>query len=87
MIERIIRKYVEKLEPTDIDKFARENGVTLTPQECQYLYHIMKTKWENVVFGDATTTLVEAKAHLSETTYEKVEELLYLYREKYKNYL
>lgn len=87
MIERMIRKYVENLKMEDIYQFAQENNIYLTDDEALYLYHTIKTKWENVVFGDPEIILYEAKPHLKDYTYKKVEELLYFYRNKYKHYL
>lgn len=87
MIEKLIRKYVENLKLEDIEKFAKENGVYLERDETIYLYHIIQTKWENVVFGSCEDVLQEVKSNLKPNTYKKVEELLYFYREKYKRYL
>ena len=87
MIEKLIQKYVEKINIEDIERFAEQNNVHLTSEESEYLYHIMKTKWENVVFGDTEPILKEAKLHLNPKTYKKAEELLYFYRDKYKRYL
>ncbi len=87
MIEKMIRKYVENLRLEDIETFARENGIFLTKDESHYLYHIIQTKWEFVVFGSIEDVLKEAKSNLRPDTYKKVEELLYFYHEKYKRYL
>lgn len=87
MIEKMIRKYVENLKLEDIYHFAEENNVSLSSEEAHYLYHIIQTKWEIVVFRSPEEVLKEAKPHLNPNTYKKVEELLYFYREKYKRYL
>lgn len=87
MIEKMIRKYVENLKIEDIYHFAEQNNVHLSHEEAHYLYHTIQTKWENVVFGSADAVLKEAKYHLNPNTYEKAEELLYFYLEKYKRYL
>ncbi len=87
MIEKIIRKYVENLKIEDIYHFAEQNGVFLSNEEAHYLYNIIQTKWENVVFGSPEEVLKEAALHLNKNTYQKVEELLYFYLEKYKRYL
>lgn len=87
MVEKIIRKYVENLKLEDIYRFAEENNVVLNSEEAHYLYHIIQTKWEIVVFRSPEEVLKEVEPHLSSTTYKKVEELLYFYYEKYKRYL
>lgn len=87
MIEKMIRKYVENLKLEDIEAFARTNNVYLEKEETAYLYHTIRSKWENVVFGNAEEVLLDAKKNLNPNTYKKVEELLYFYREKYKHYL
>lgn len=87
MIEKLIRKYIENLKLEDIESFAKENGVYLEKEETLYLYHTIQTKWEFVVFGSFEEVLNDAKKNLKPSTYKKVEELLYFYREKYKRYL
>ncbi len=87
MIEKIIRKYVENLKIEDIYQFAEQNGVVLSNEEVHYLYDTIQTKWKNVVFGSPEAILKDAKLHLSEKTYQKAEELLYFYLDKYKRYL
>ena len=73
MIERFIRKYVENLKMEDVKCFAEQNGVFLTDEEAHYLYHIIQTRWENVVFGSKEEVLKDAKLHLREDTYKKAE--------------
>lgn len=87
MIEKMIRKYVENLKIEDIYRFAEQNGVFLSNEETHYLYDTIQTKWKNVVFGSPEVVLKDAKLHLSEKTYQKAEELLYFYLDKYKRYL
>ncbi len=87
MIEKLIKKYVDAMNIEDIYHFAEQNGVHLTNTECNYLYHTIQTKWENVVFGNPEPILKDAKLHLNPTTYKKAEELLYFYLDKYKRYL
>lgn len=87
MIEKIIRKYVENLKIEDIYHFAEQNGILLSNEEAHYLYHTIQTKWKNVVFGSKEAVLKDAALHLNEKTYQKAEELLYFYLEKYKRYL
>lgn len=87
MIEKIIQKYISKLTHNDIYNFSKQNDIILDNDELDYIYNIIKTKWKIVVFGNPDEILKEAQSKLSNSTYKKVEELLYIYKNKYKNYL
>lgn len=87
MIKRMIANFVSKLTLNDVYDFAKENGILLTESEATLIYSYIKKDWEELIFKDHTPILLKEKTNLSETTYKKLEELIVLYKTKYKNYL
>ena len=87
MIKNLINKYIEKLTINDIYEFASKNGITLKEYEANIIYSYTKKYWEVVVFSDHNPILRKVKDSLEPTTYNKLNELINFYKDKYKNYL
>lgn len=87
MIEKIIEKYVNKLEKKDIADFAEENGIKLNKNEVDLLYDNIKLYWRELIFKDHKVILEKLNNKIDSTTYKKIEELIILYKDRYKNYL
>lgn len=87
MIEKIIEKYVNKLEKKDIADFSEENGIKLNKNEVDLLYDNIKLYWRELIFKDHKVILEKLNNKIDSTTYKKIEELIILYKDRYKNYL
>ena len=87
MIKGFIQKQVEKITLQDVYAFALKNGITLEKEEAELIYQYIKTSWEEIIFSDHNRILMEAKPKLKEKTFEKIEELLTFFKQKYKCYL
>lgn len=87
MIKKLIARYIERITLQDVYNFAYLNQIVLTEDEAKLIYSYIKKDWEELIFKDHTPILMREKANLSETTYKKLEELIVLYKNKYKNYL
>ena len=87
MIEKLIEKYVSNIDKKDIIKFAEENNVTLNQNEVDLIYDNIKLHWKQIIFNDHNIVLEKIKNKINSSTYRKIEELIVLYKEKYKNYL
>lgn len=87
MIEKLIEKYVNKIDKKDIIKFAEENNVTLNQNEVDLIYDNIKLHWKQIIFNDHNIVLEKIKNKINSSTYRKIEELIVLYKDKYKNYL
>lgn len=87
MIKKLIKKYIDNLTIQDVYDFAHSNQIILTEEEANLIYHYIKKDWEELIFKDHTPILMKAKSNLTDTTYKKVEELIILYKDKYKHYL
>lgn len=87
MIEKIIANYVHKLTKQDITNFALENQIVLTNEETILIYNTIQNHWKELIFQDHNTILNQIKSKINLNTYKKMEELIILYKRKYKNYL
>lgn len=87
MKEKIIQKYVDMLTKEDIVKFASFQNEILTNNEVDFLYNIIKKEWKTIIFGNYQVILSQYKEHLSVDKWNKIENLILEYKEKYKNFL
>lgn len=87
MIKNLINKYIEKLTINDIYEFASKNDIMLKECEANIIYSYTKKYWEEVIFFDHNPILNKVKDSLEPTTYNKLNELINFYKDKYKNYL
>ena len=76
MIEKLIEKYVSKIDKKDIIKFAEENNVTLNQNEVDLIYDNIKLHWKQIIFNDHNIVLEKIKNKISSSTYRKIEELI-----------
>ncbi len=87
MKEKIIQKYVDMLTKEDIVKFASFQNEILTNNEVDFLYNIIKKEWKTIIFGDYRIILNQYKNNLSVDKWNKIENLIIEYKEKYKSFL
>lgn len=87
MIEKLIEKYISKLEKKDIINFALENNIKLSDNEVAVIYNTIQLHWKELVFGNHEIVLKKIKDQMDSNTYKKIEELIILYKNKYQNYL
>ena len=87
MIYKIIENYIQKLKPNDIERFAKNNGVILTPTEIEVFYLTIKKNWNTIIYKDPTPIFNEIKPKLNPQTYKKAEELFFCFKQKYQHYL
>ncbi len=87
MKEKIIQKYVDMLTKEDIVKFASTQNEILTNNEVDFLYNIIKKEWKTIIFGNYQVILNQYKDNLSVDKWNKIENLILEYKEKYKSFL
>ena len=61
LIEKLIEKYVSKIDKKDIIKFAEENNVTLNQNEVDLIYDNIKLHWKQIIFNDHNIVLEKIK--------------------------
>lgn len=87
MIEKLIIQYVDRMTLSDIDDFARKNGIVLNKDEIDLVYHHIKNNWRTIVYGNPKPILEDLKSKFDNLTYQKIEHLYVQFKNKYSNYL
>ncbi len=87
MIERLIANYVSKLKKQDVIQFALKNDINLKDDEVNIVYGTIQKYWKEIIFEDHERILQKIKGKMNNNTYQKIEELIILYKEKYHSYL
>lgn len=87
MKEMLIQKYVDMLSKDDIIKFARLNNVELNNNEVDIIYNVIKKEWKTIVYGDYRGILDKYRCNFSVDKLNKMENLIILYKDKYRNYI
>lgn len=81
-----IKKYIDKITINDIESFALKNNIYLNNQELNIIFNLIKSNWENIL-NNTNETLAYLKQEFNYETYIKIENLCFIYKQKYQNYL
>ena len=87
MIEKLIIQYIDRMTLSDIDDFARKNGIVLNNDELDLVYYHIKNNWRTIVYGNPKPILEDLKNKFDNLTYQKIEHLYVQFKNKYSNYL
>ena len=87
MIEKLIIQYIDRMTLTDVDDFARKNGIVLESNELNLVYYHIKNNWRTIVYGNPKPILEELKVKVDDLTYQKIENLYVQFKNKYSYYL
>ncbi len=87
MYDYLIGQFVERMTDDDIDRFAKQNGITLTKEEICIFSTYIKRDWRTLVHGNPRKIFDEVESKLEPATYQKMIELYRYFKEKYQNYL
>jgi len=87
LLKHYIEKYVKKMSINDVYKFAKKNNVELTDNEANVIFDAIKEDWETLVFGNHNVILDKNKNKLSFDLYNKINELIIEYKNKYSELL
>lgn len=87
LIEKLIKRYVDKITINDVYDFALKENIKLNDNEAKIIYSYIKNNWKEIIFDDYKPILEKAKPNLNSETYLKIEELIIKFKNKYKSYL
>lgn len=87
MFKHYIEKYINNMSIDDVNKFALENNICLNKNEADIIYECIKNDWETLIYSNQYIVLDKIQNLVSPEIYKKLEELIILYKEKYKKYL
>lgn len=86
MLYNIIKNYTKNLTKDDIIKYSDKNNHHLNINEVNIIYDEIKNNLDNIL-KYPEYSLDKIKDKLEYTTYLKIQNLIYTYKEKYKDYL
>lgn len=81
MIEKIIHSYINKLTKEDIKSFAEQNQVSLTEEEVNIIYEVIKNHWRELLYNPQPI-FDKLKNQVSSNTYQKIIYFYDLYSKK-----
>jgi len=85
--EFIIKQYIDKITKKDVYDFGLKNNITLNNNNLDIIYNCIKKDWKQIVFGDVTPIFNKLSFEIDENNLNKVKNLYYFFKEKYKNFL
>ena len=71
----------------DVYKYALENNISLNKNEADIIFECIKNDWETLLYSNHYIILDKYRNSFDVDTFKKVEELISLYKERYKNYI
>ena len=87
MYNKLIEKYLSKLTKDDLILFAFKNDIILNSLEVDYIYNIIKNKYQILLSDDYEIIFKDATNYITKNNLKKIYNLYLDYRNKYKNYL
>jgi len=80
----IIEKYLKRITKTDINNYAKKQGINLTTNELDILYYYLQTKHKDFLTNKRSQLelLEELKSKVNKNTANKLEELYQQYKYK-----
>ena len=87
MNEFLIKNYISRLKPDDINLFAKKHGIELNEEELKLVEQHIRKDWHTIIYGNPRPILDNLKAKLKNNAYQKIENLYVEFKNKYKNYL
>ena len=87
MYNKLIEKYLSKLTKDDLILFAFKNDIILNSLEVDYIYNIIKNKYQILLSNDYEIIFKDATNYITKNNLKKIYNLYLDYRNKYKNYL
>lgn len=87
MKQVLIQKYIDMITKEDIKKFALANGESLTSEEVDIIYRAIKDEWKTIIYDDYHVILNRYKNSFTVDKLKKIENLIILYKDKYRNFI
>lgn len=85
MYNKIIANYISKLTKDEVILYAFKNNIILNPNEADYLFNIIKNKYQILLSDNYEIIFKEANNYISKNNLKKLYNLFLDYRAKYKN--
>lgn len=78
----LIEDYVKRLNITDVERFALNQGIVLEKEELEVVYKYIKTEYKTIIYGNPREILTNIKSKVKPLTYNKIENLYERFKDK-----
>ena len=85
-MKNLIKNYIDKLSIDNLKEFSLKNDINLTNSELEYILNLVKNNYEDILIDDSIY-LKNIKEKINSKEYIKLENLYFIYKNKYKKYL
>lgn len=82
----LIKNYIDKLTIFDLKNFALKNNINLNEKELKFLLNLTKENFEDILINE-NKYLDLIKNNITPNEVQKIKDLYFYYKNKYKGYL
>ena len=87
MHKLFIENYIKQINKSDILVFANKNNIQLSEKDVDILYHYLKNKWQDLLYGNSTKIFNELEKQFDSEKFLAIKNLYYFYFDKYQDFL
>lgn len=80
--KELIKKYIHKLKPRDLEEFAKKNNISYTQDELLIVYQFIKYNYQDLL-NENIKVFESIKGKISPTLYKNLLNLYIEYKQKY----
>ncbi|MBQ7105595.1 MAG: DUF2624 family protein [Bacilli bacterium] len=81
-MENIIKEYINNIDESTIDKYAKKNDIFLNNKELKIIYLYIKNYWEIFYKGNPEDLFKELEEQIDKDNLNKIKELYKKYKRK-----
>lgn len=81
-MENIIKEYINNIDESTIDKYAKKNDIFLNNKELKIIYLYIKNYWEIFYKGNPEDLFKELEEQIDKDNLNKIKELYKKYKKK-----
>ena len=84
---QIIERYINKMKIEDVSNFAIKKNINLSENELEFTYNFIKKNWNQILSNPSSLNLERYKNVYSEENYNKINNLIKEYYQKYRRFI
>lgn len=84
-MEQIIKKYIDNLDETTIDKYAKSQDINLSNQELKIIYIYIKNYWQVFLKEDPKELFKELEEKIEPNNLNKIKTLYQKYKKRFSS--
>lgn len=84
-MEQIIKKYIDNLDETTIDKYAKSQDINLSNQELKIIYIYIKNYWQVFLKEEPKELFKELEEKIEPNNLNKIKTLYQKYKKRFSS--